>query len=335
MEHMEWVETTAKTVEEAKELALDRLGVAEDDAEFEVLETPRSGLFGMMRGEARVRARVRPTEARPKQERRRSGRRQRGGADGGEAGSTPADHEGSATAVLETDEDGGDAADEPVGDGQDESGEDTGAARRSGTNGGTNGNGNGNGRSRNRNGRSRGGRSDRAQDAGSPEGTGARDMTDMTDNEVDPAAVGEAARGFVSGFLDAFGATATTEVVVEGDEIDVRVEGEDLGLLIGPGGRTLLALQDVTRVAAQRRLGDHETRLRVDVAGYRERRRVALERFARSIAEQVIETGTAKALEPMPSADRKVIHDVLATIDGVTSRSDGEDPYRRVVIVPA
>ena len=160
-------------------------------------------------------------------------------------------------------------------------------------------------------------------------------MTDMTDNEVDPAAVGEAARAFVAGLIDAFGASGTTSVVVEGEEIDVRVDGEDLGLLIGPGGRTLLALQDVTRVAAQRRLGDHETRLRVDVAGYRERRRAALERFARSIADQVIESGTAKALEPMPSADRKVVHDVLATIDGVSSRSDGEDPYRRVVIVPA
>ena len=63
---MEWVETTAKTIEEAKELALDQLGVAVDDAEFEVLEEPRPGLFGRTRGEARVRARVRPTKPRPK-----------------------------------------------------------------------------------------------------------------------------------------------------------------------------------------------------------------------------------------------------------------------------
>ena len=68
---MEWVETTGKTVAEAKETALDRLGVADDDAEFEILEEPRNGLFGLIRGEARVRARIRPTEARPKQERKR------------------------------------------------------------------------------------------------------------------------------------------------------------------------------------------------------------------------------------------------------------------------
>ena len=76
---MEWVETTAKTVDEAKELALDQLGVDEADAEFEVLEEPRPGLFGRTRGEARVRARVRPTRPRPKMERRDRRRKGEGG----------------------------------------------------------------------------------------------------------------------------------------------------------------------------------------------------------------------------------------------------------------
>src|SRR5207302_9984518 len=67
---MEWVETTGRTVEEAKEAALDRLGVGEDDAEFELLEEPKSGLFGRIRTEARVRARVRPTRPRLKEDRR-------------------------------------------------------------------------------------------------------------------------------------------------------------------------------------------------------------------------------------------------------------------------
>ena len=104
--------------------------------------------------------------------------------------------------------------------------------------------------------------------------------------------------------------------------------------MIGPGGRTLLGIQDLARVAAQRRLGDHETRLRVDVAGYREKRRVALERFAATVAEQVRSTGVARSLDPMPSADRKVLHDALAAMEGVTSRSEGEDPYRRVIVAP-
>src|SRR5215203_5983871 len=71
---MEWVETTARTVDEAKERALDQLGVVADEADFEVLAEPKQGLFGRLRGEARVRARVRPAPVRPKQERRRNRR---------------------------------------------------------------------------------------------------------------------------------------------------------------------------------------------------------------------------------------------------------------------
>ena len=152
---------------------------------------------------------------------------------------------------------------------------------------------------------------------------------------ADVEAVREAALGFVNGLTDAFGFETGVEAAVEGSEIEVRVSGESLGLLIGPGGRTLLAIQDLARVAAQRRLGDHDTRLRVDVAGYREKRRVALERFALTVAEQVKESGVARSLDPMPSADRKVLHDALGAIDGVSSRSEGEDPNRRVVVSPA
>jgi spoIIIJ-associated protein len=78
---MEWVETTGRTVAEAKDKALDQLGVDEVDAEFEVLEEPKTGLFGRLRSEARVRARVRPTRPRAKEDRRDKRRRQR---DGGE-----------------------------------------------------------------------------------------------------------------------------------------------------------------------------------------------------------------------------------------------------------
>ena len=83
---MQWVEVTGRTVEEAKEAALDQLGVDEQDAEFEILEEPKSGLFGRLRSEARVRARVVPTEPRPKvdrRERRRGSREGRGGGGGG------------------------------------------------------------------------------------------------------------------------------------------------------------------------------------------------------------------------------------------------------------
>jgi spoIIIJ-associated protein len=164
--------------------------------------------------------------------------------------------------------------------------------------------------------------------------------TDLPPAEDAPDAVTvdhvrEAAVHFVSGLTDAFGFDATVDAKVDGSEIEVDVTGESLGLLIGPGGRTLLGIQDLTRVAAQRRLGDHDTRLRVDVAGYREKRRQALERFAGTVAEQVKATGVARSLDPMPSGDRKVLHDALAEIDGVVSRSEGEEPNRRVIVAPA
>src|SRR4029453_4061149 len=91
----------------------------------------------------------------------------------------------------------------------------------------------------------------------------------------------------MTGLAVAFGSSATATLHVEGSELDVRVDGEDLGLLIGPGGRTLMAVQDLARVASQRKLGDHETRPRVERPGYRGGRRArgaaggAAEKFPR------------------------------------------------------
>jgi spoIIIJ-associated protein len=305
---MEWVETTAKTIEEAREAALDQLGVAADEAEFEVIEEPRPGLFGRVRGEARLRARVRPAQVRPKQERRRRSKSDRGGsgsstADGAAAVATdevdaaPSDREPAAT------EPSSDAAASSNGDHADRSSDDSTRPRR------------------------------RSTPKRSQEKTKSND--DRPDSTVTPDEVGAAAVGFMEGLTQAFGNDAEVAVSVDGIELEVTVTGTELGLLVGPGGRTLDAVQDLARVAAQRRLGDHETRLRVDVAGYRERREAALASFASDVAEQVISSGTARSLEPMTSADRKVIHDVLNDIDGVTTRSVGEDPDRRIIVDPA
>jgi spoIIIJ-associated protein len=147
--------------------------------------------------------------------------------------------------------------------------------------------------------------------------------------------VGEEAKKFLTELVDAFGLQGTVDLREDGDDLELTVSGSDLGLMVGPRGNTLVAVQDLTRVASQRRLGDHDTRLRVDVGGYRERRREALSRFANQIAEQVVASGEARALEPMSSADRKVIHDVLTDNAAVVTRSEGEDPDRRVVIAPA
>jgi spoIIIJ-associated protein len=308
---MEWVETTARTREEATELALDQLGVVLEEAEVVVLEEPRPGLFGRMRGEARIRARVRPAPVRPKQERRRGSRKAND--------RRPRTEEAAPVADEETSEPSSAA----------------GGRRRRG------------GRGRGRQGAAASTVTEEAIDTAdaepessvplSPEGVAMTTDVPAADDEEQMVTVDEvrdAAVQFVTGLTDAFGFDATVDARIEGSEIEVEVSGESLGLLIGPGGRTLLGIQDLARVAAQRRLGDHDTRLRVDVAGYREKRRQALERFAGTVAEQVKASGVARSLDPMPSADRKVLHDALAEIDGVVSRSEGEEPNRRVIVAP-
>jgi spoIIIJ-associated protein len=304
---MEWVETTARTRQEATELALDQLGVVLEEAEVVVLEEPRPGLFGRMRGEARVRARVRPAPVRPKQERRRGGRNRPPSGTGKSAAT-----DSSPAAVEDTAEGDGERDRRP-------------RRRRSSR---------GSGRP---NPDPAGERADATPSTANP-GETAMSSDEQPPDDAAPAVaiddVRDAAVQFVAGLTDAFGFEATVDARVDGSEIEVQVAGSSLGLLIGPGGRTLLGIQDLARVAAQRRLGDHDSRLRVDVAGYREKRRLALERFAATVAEQVKETGVARSLDPMPSADRKVLHDALAEIDGVVSRSEGEEPHRRVIVAP-
>ncbi len=147
----------------------------------------------------------------------------------------------------------------------------------------------------------------------------------------------ELAKTFVAGLVASFEVEGEV-VAVEGTDggIEIEVDGRDLGLLVGPKGATLQAVQELSRIALQRYTGGaSETRLRVDVGGYRQRRHEALARFAEQVASEVESTGTARSLEPMGSADRKVVHDALAELAGVTTSSHGEDPRRYVVIAPA
>lgn len=145
----------------------------------------------------------------------------------------------------------------------------------------------------------------------------------------------EVAKGFLEGLVAEFGHQADVAVhPVDEDTIEVRVTGDDLGLLIGPKGQTLTAIQELARTVVQRQTGAHNGRLIVDVAGYRQARREALARFTKDVAAKVLDTGEAVTLEPMTPADRKVVHDTANEIEGVSTASEGEEPRRRVVILP-
>ena len=296
---MEWVETTGRTIEDAKEAALDQLGIDESEAEFEVVEEPKTGLFGRQRGEARIRARVVPKAPRPKQERRpRRQRSEKGRSSGSSSGAT--------VAVDDAPTDDAAPPAKKAGS-QPKQGNRQDGRKRSGSNGG--------------------GRPAKNQQEGSQ----------MTDEEVPVSDQADIITEFLEGLLGALGAEGTVKrTEVDDETIELGVEGDDLGLLIGPKGQTLTAVHELSRTVLQRRAtGRHIGRVRIDIGGYRQRRQEALARFVQQQAEAVLSEGSARALEPMNSADRKVVHDTVNEIDGVETVSEGADPDRRVVIVPA
>jgi spoIIIJ-associated protein len=146
---------------------------------------------------------------------------------------------------------------------------------------------------------------------------------------------GEAAAQFVAGLVREFGLRAEVGFSeLDEDTVQVAAVGDDLGLLVGPRGATLAAVQDLARTFVQRQSENRTDRILVDVGGYREKRAAALRRFTEGIAAEVVESGTERALEPMSPADRKVVHDTVNEIDGVATRSEGTEPARFVVIQP-
>jgi spoIIIJ-associated protein len=157
-----------------------------------------------------------------------------------------------------------------------------------------------------------------------------------TVSEVSVEEQAREAEAFTRGLIEAFGAPAQVATIIDEDGgVLVDVTGGELGLLVGPRGATLQAIEELVRTVVQRRTEGHGTRINVDVAGYRARRREALAQFAEELASKVRDTGRDQALEPMPAADRKVVHDTIAALDGVTTASEGEEPRRRVVVRPA
>ncbi len=337
---MEWVETTARSVQEAKERAIDMLGVAGDEAEFEVIEEASRGLLGLRRTDARVRARVRPTQPRAKTERRGRGRggpgdRQRGGRSRNRGG-------GSKGAGSKG---GGSKGGGSRGDGSRDEGAKSGQQRRSKAS-----------QAKASPAKASPAKASPAK-ASPPKASPPKDrvrsdddsrrakppareqessMSEPSDDTVDAHEQAEAVVPFLEDLLVAFDleGTVRTETIDE-DTVEAQVEGDDLGLLIGPRGNTLRSIQELSRTVVQRRHpGRLNGRVRVDVSGYQRRRKEALEAFTRKLADGVLSSGQEKALEPMSAADRKIVHDTVVEIEGVRTASEGEEPNRRVVLIP-
>jgi spoIIIJ-associated protein len=133
--------------------------------------------------------------------------------------------------------------------------------------------------------------------------------------------------------VEALDLEAEVSVEETDEEIAARVDGEDVGVLIGRRGQTIDAVQLVCYRIAFRGRGDRK-RVTVDASGYRERRRETLERQADRAAERALETGKEIEIEPMSSNERKVIHDRLKERPGIETFSEGEEPERCVIVAP-
>jgi len=281
---MEWVEVRGEDVAAAEELALDQLGVAREDAEFEVVTAPENRWLGLKKTEARVRARVKPVEPRQKANNHKQGNTRKKTRNG----ENPQTKKATNTTTK--------------------------SVKKQGKT------------ENNRKRTNKNNTNQKKEKAGKME-----EREPMPQAEQEQAVV-----EFLDGIIDGFGLDATSKTHLEDERIIGSINGDDVGLLIGPKAGTLHALQDLARTTVQRHASGRQTnRLSVDVGGYRERRKASLIEFTQRQIEAVNESGEALALEPMGSADRKIIHDAVAENEKVTSSSQGDEPRRYVIIHPA
>ena len=143
---------------------------------------------------------------------------------------------------------------------------------------------------------------------------------------------GDIAADYLERLLDIADYDGDIDLDVENDRAVVAIVGGDLRPLIGPRGETLDALQELTRLAVQQQTGTR-SRLMLDVSGHRQARRAELRSLATDTAAKVRADGQPVRLAAMNPFERKVVHDAIAELDGVTSESEGEEPHRRVVVL--
>jgi spoIIIJ-associated protein len=169
-------------------------------------------------------------------------------------------------------------------------------------------------------------------DGGTPVTTGTGGADDAGGDDL-LVREGDVAGDYLERLLDILDVDGDIDLDVEGDRASVAIVGGRLNDLIGPDGATLEALQELTRLAVAQSTGVR-SRLMLDIGGFRAKRRADLSTLAADTAGRVAQSGQPERLSPMNPFERKVVHDVIAGVDGVHSESEGEEPNRRVVVLP-
>lgn len=175
------------------------------------------------------------------------------------------------------------------------------------------------------------------KDAGRPGDHRDRDDDEGDDVELtaeDLDAEADAAADFLEGLLDAMDLPGDLRIKVHGDHAELEILEVGSGALIGRRGQTLEAVQELVRCSLQRQF-QRRARVKVDVEGYRARRLEKLLEKAEEAVDQVLDGGEPERLEPMDVFERKAVHHLVSDVEGVTSRSQGREPARRVVIEPS
>ena len=161
-----------------------------------------------------------------------------------------------------------------------------------------------------------------------------RPRSDQPKKEATEVSIEEQApvvESFLKGLVESFGLEGQVSVTIDDDVIVADVSGPQTEAMVGPRGSTIEAIHELTKTVLQRQT-QASARVRLDVAGYAERRRQALAIYADQLIDQVLQEGGEVMLEPMSAGDRKTIHDAVAQREGVRSYSEGEAPQRFVVI---
>ncbi len=292
------VELSRKTVDEAIADGLKELGLSSrDEAEITVVSEGKPGFLGIGREMAVVVLRPKP-----QQRRRRRLRRRKGGANGNGNGRSEARSGGKQR--------------QKQGQGQSKSSkpQQTGQSKKQNED-----------RPKNRGSSGQSNRKPNTRESAA--------VNKERPEQADIATQAEVACGFLEGLVEAFGLEAEVSSRIEDDILFLDVSGDQSEALVGQRGAVLDSVLELTRTVVQRKTFG-APRMRLDIAGYTERRREALRIYAGKLAEKVKEGGGEIGLEPMNPADRKVVHDAIAEIDGVRSFSEGQDQDRAVVIAP-
>jgi len=296
---VEWIETTGTSIDEAKDLALDRLGVAEDELEIQVLTEPSSAMFGLKKTEARLRARVRPVSPQIKTERNNKNSRDKNRKRSNQGRKNTTNKTNGEKSQKNNNQKNSKKTSEQLDD-----------AKNSSKN-----------------------KDNRSQKSTKTKNNPRTRSDEVETEKMDLSTQAEITESFVSGLLDKMGLESRVTSTIEDERLTVEAHGLNLGLAIGHQGQTVRAITELSRTIIQRKSkGSASGSMTVDIGGYRALRQSNLEKFTKAQAEAVLSDGISRALDPMGAADRRIAHNAVSDIEGVETISEGSNMDRRVVI---